>query len=209
MISVNKKYVDYSTIAKIWWGLYERAEINFVDQFISGKVDVVELGASVGVVTGHLAKKLGRGRLICVEANELLLDQIERNIVLNNGRARYQIIHGAISDVRETVQFRVDGKNTDSKLDKSGDHLVKGIFLSDLLKDLEIRRYELVADIEGAEKFILASDAQALQMCELMIIELHAIGSRSISICDMSSRIIELGFRMIMRRGSVFVFQRM
>ncbi len=57
-------------VASVFWGFYESAEGRLIERHLSDQYDVVELGASIGVISSHIAAKLGRGRkLIAVEPN--------------------------------------------------------------------------------------------------------------------------------------------
>ena len=81
----------------LYWGLYESAEIRFVQRYVGDDVDVVELGSSLGVVSCQIASQLsGDTRLVCVEANEEMLPTLRRNIANNTSLRKVRCVHGAI-----------------------------------------------------------------------------------------------------------------
>ncbi len=59
-------------------GLYEAAERQLVKAFIQPGDQILELGASIGIVTCYLAKSGGKnGKIVSVEPNSLLRDHFE------------------------------------------------------------------------------------------------------------------------------------
>jgi hypothetical protein len=81
----TKEGISDSVKANLFWGIYESAEIRFINQYLLNNLDVIELGSSLGLVSCCIAKNmLFDRRLICVEANPEMLSQIRRNLSLNN-----------------------------------------------------------------------------------------------------------------------------
>jgi FkbM family methyltransferase len=65
-------------------GGYERAERKLLSMLIREGDSVIELGASLGIVTTLLAKKAGSsGRVVAVEPNHLLRPHFERQLTVN------------------------------------------------------------------------------------------------------------------------------
>src|SRR3569623_3111351 len=50
--------------AKLLWGIYESAEIRFIQQYLRPDLDEEELGSSLGVVARHIALSVAGRRLI-------------------------------------------------------------------------------------------------------------------------------------------------
>lgn len=70
-------------------GGYERAERKILAQLVKEGDQVVELGASLGIVTTLLKKKVGAsGRVVAVEPNELLRPHFERQLSVNGETAQ-------------------------------------------------------------------------------------------------------------------------
>jgi FkbM family methyltransferase len=175
-------------------GLYERAEIRFVKRYVPVGSDVVELGASLGVVSAHIAAALSpRQKLVCVEANSTLRELWEG--VMAGAAVDCVLVNAAVGpiDGGETA-FWLDADPLCSRVSEGDSVLGQSVrvpqaSLSALLRRHEINgRFTLVADVEGAEAaFIVGDDQAALQRCEAMIIELHdtAIGEKAYTWQDM------------------------
>ena len=52
---------DYM-VASIVWKYYERAEVDLIKKWVPATGDVIELGASAGIITALIASRLGPGR---------------------------------------------------------------------------------------------------------------------------------------------------
>jgi FkbM family methyltransferase len=211
--------------AAILFGLYERSETRFVERWLPRDLDVVELGASIGVVSCHIARLLGgRRRLICVEANGRLIQQAERNIAINGWSHRVVFVHGAIDYSNgdlSAARFSVAAHNNlGSRLtprDATGESIdVPVVTLSQILLNHGIGDFALVCDIEGAEAGLIENDARALSRCRFIVIELHEANDGGVraDLNDMIGALESLGFVMRARsglrsRGPVCVFERL
>lgn len=204
--------------AMLFWGLYESAEIRFVQRFLRPGIDVVELGSSLGVVSCHIARKIAQeARLLCVEANPRLGGIIVNNLAVNAPSVKAKVINAAIdysSAESGTVRLNVGNTNLTSSV-ASGQNgcetlAIESTTLSRLLCEQGVEEYSLVADIEGAEIGILLHDRGALRRCRQIIAELHVSSSdgRTYSVEDLV-RILteECGYVLVARRGPVCVFE--
>lgn len=210
-------HVSSTTRAAIFFRLYERAELAFVDRYLRRDLDVVELGASIGVVSAAVAARLAEGpRLIAVEANPALGDHIRRNVAAASPSRRLMVEQKAISYEAagdRTVRFAIGTTNIASKLGEGGrDGLaVQATTLGALLEGHAVEQFTLVCDIEGAEAGILMADAAALEQCQLMIMELHesTFRGKRFEPTDLVEVIVHrLGFEVLAQRGPVYVFNR-
>lgn len=203
------------TKAMILFRLYERAEIGLVNRGLPEDADIVELGASLGVVSSHLANKLGAGRrLICVEANSEL-ESIWTDVV--GRRPGVTLLNAAISgELNGVSRFGIAADPLLSRLStrdcEERTLEVKSVTLSHLLSVNEFSDFFLVSDIEGAEAFfILGDDRDALSTCTGMIIELHDVhlDTRTVAWQDLRECLIsEHGFRVVAEHGPVVMFDR-
>lgn len=203
--------------ALIFWGFYEKPEVRFVKRYLPQDTDVIELGASIGVVTSHIAKKLGQARkIVSVEADPRLVPLIQRNVSLNAPGANVAVVHGAIDyspDNPATVHLRFGDSNLSGGVAHGGSLSgtdVPTIRLSDLLTRHRVDRFALVSDIEGAEVGLIEGDPEALTKCSLLIIELHDTRQkgRDITINDQVAAITARGFHFIESKKAVYVFRR-
>ena len=221
VIDTSSPVIVPSIKASLFWGFYESPEIRFVQRYLRNDLDVVELGSSIGVVSAHIARKMGQDRrLICVEPYSGLLDEIRINLALNAPRACYEIVHGAIDyspEHRDGVALAVGERNLGSRVVAAADAAaqacirVPAVTLSDILAQHRIQSYALVADIEGGEAGLLEHEEGALAQCQQLIIELHAatyagrpVGPEALDAALRSRH----GFKLCDRRATVGVYER-
>lgn len=199
--------------ASVFWGLYEKAEATFVERYVPVGQVVVELGSSLGIVATVIARRQPRS-MVCVEANQTLVESIKRNLALSAPAGVGTVINRAIDYTgTPTVRFTVDDNSLISSVRRSTGASERTVevptaTLSTILAEQQIGSYVLVMDIEGAEVGVLIKDAVAFRNCSLIVAELHAGSFEGIdySIEDLVSRFRELDFDVIDRRGPVCVF---
>lgn len=190
--------------AAIRFGLYERAERFMARNFITGERDIVELGASLGVISCELARQRRGVRQVSVEADPALAERTRRNLDLNGFRD-VAVENVAIDySGAETVRFSGDG-NLAGKVADGGGIAVPAKTLSALLARHGIAEYDLVVDIEGAEIGIFVNDREALAGCRRIAIELDG---NTIGGVDEADYIAQLGFALIYRHANCAVFER-
>ena len=221
-IDTRHKAVKHTVKAALLWGIYEAAETRFLQKYLTPSRDVVELGASLGVVTSHIARAVGtRHQIVVVEANPALLDSIETNVRRNCPGARLAVVHGAIfyppgdqTPAPTSIYLQLGNTNTDSSIgDGPGETsvAVPVVTLGQILQSHGIGAYTLVCDIEGAEIGLLEREKAALSRCQLLIAELHQTQweGQDVSADDLCARLqSEHGFRLRDRHGAVCVFDR-
>ncbi len=209
--------------AALFFGLYEKSEIRFVRRHLARDLDVVELGASLGVVSSHIAQHLApQRRLVCVEANPRLLERARANVLRNAPGASVAFVHGAIDYSRgggDTAAFSLSEGNLSSRLASPttvGTVVsVPRVTLTGVLREHGLTEYALVSDIEGAEAALLLADRDALQGCRALVIELHdaEVEGQRVGVEDSIRTIESLGFILrdrsgIGRAGPVCAFVR-
>lgn len=198
--------------ASLFWGLYESAEIRFIQRHLPADLDVVELGASLGVVSSHIARRLAPGRrLVCVEPNAALRPLAERNVGLNATGVALTQVTGAVAYGAPTVRFEAARRNIDSRLAGGLAGVeVPAVQLGRLLAQQGLGDFALVSDIEGAEAAVLAEDGAALARCRLIIAELHATthAGQAVSVEMLVGWVERLGFTVVDRHGPVVVARR-
>jgi FkbM family methyltransferase len=216
IIDTNNDYIPQCNAASLFWGLYERKEIEFVRKFLLRNLDVIELGSSLGAISLHIIKIQDRDKkTICVEANPYLIKTIEENIKLNVFWKKVETLNRAIDySGQSEVTFYISKNNLGSHLNHNEDAqptLVKTATLTELIHDYQIKDFALVSDIEGAEAGMILKDKEALLQCKQMIIELHPTSYEgyTYSVHDLRQKIENLhGFRLIAQHHGVYVFEK-
>ena len=69
--NVSPREMPKRIIASIFWGFYESAEIRLLNKYFKGDSDVIECGASSGIVSAFITvdaifRLIDRGALLCV-----------------------------------------------------------------------------------------------------------------------------------------------
>lgn len=210
VIDTSGAYISPSAKARLFWRLYERAEIEFIDRYLRPDLDVIELGSGLGVTSCHARRKLAASRqLICVEAEPACEENIKNNLERNCPGHEVIILKRRIGYDRAAAQ----GSSSPSALQDSPAERLSGqhVTLSGLLKEVGIGMYSLISDVEGAEAGFILHDGEALKRCQQMVIELHEsqLPSGSLSIAEQLDLLLQThGFTLIARRGSVCLLER-
>ncbi len=157
---------------------YEAAEANLIDRFLPRNLPVVELGGCLGLISGHIARRLEAAcELIVVEANPALADICLRNASLFGAKDNVRVINKAIAYGAATVAFRHSGNVHGNRMVDPANYRtisVETTTLGDVAALLgQSATFSLVCDIEGAEADMIASDRAVLERCAVAIIELH------------------------------------
>lgn len=190
---------------------YESAEIWAVRRHLRSDLDVIELGASIGVLSCHIRRKLAIDRrLYTVEPDPDLVKATEQNLQANGLDSGVTIVNGAISKSSGEQNFIRGNTNLNghaTQLSINGTIAVESVTLGELIAQFGIGEYALVCDIEGFEAELFTDDFEALGKCGQIILELHQLEDSG------RERLIEQlqlmhGFNLQARYGNVHVLAR-
>jgi FkbM family methyltransferase len=215
IIGTESSRVTSGMKASIFWRFYESAEARFILRYLPRGVPVIELGASIGVVTTLLARMTAPStRIVAVEADPELANIARRNVALNGEESRVEVVHSAIS--YETAPGGM------AELCRAGDNIsgrlrvdeapgpeeslrVPATTLSRILDERQIGGYVLVSDIEGAEAELFDREREALGRCAAAVVEFHATkrGGVSVTVDEEIERARQAGFVVLARHGPV------
>ena len=194
--------------AKIFWGVWESAEIRFSKRFAQTDT-IIELGSSVGVTLGVLSNLRRNTKFVCVEASATNFEKLSCLQKQLSPTNVYLLINKAIAYGKDYVGF-ASTSTTGSKIDetiKGSESSVPTITLTRLLEENQVNdKYTLITDIEGAESEIFFEDEVALKNCVRIIAELEDTPSYSIE--DQINKLISIEFSVTESYGNVFVFSR-
>jgi FkbM family methyltransferase len=211
---VNDQVFTPRVRAALFWRLYESAEIRMIRRHLGVATTVVELGASLGITSAHIASRLVRGsRLLCVEADSRLADGLGHRLAPHSSHIMLEIENLAITCASGPVDFALAGSNLDGRLtDGAAAHAasVEGATLRTLLDNRRIGEFDLVCDIEGAEASFLLGDPGALEGCRRAVFELHdtTFAGRAVTADELLESACDFGFRVIERHGVVVALDR-
>ena len=214
-LRIDTRGLAPSIKSQLLFGTYESAEVRAVQRYLRSDLDVIELGASIGVLSCHIRRKLRpERRLYCVETDASAAKMIRVNLELNGLNHNATVIHAALAYGDVETQFsrgetNLCGRIAEQSIDAS--LVVSTVTLETLVRDFSIRDYALVCDIEGSEWEMIANDTAALGSCAQIIMEVHsktntdhtARGDEMIDIlCNLG------GFLVRSRYGNIVVFEK-
>ena len=199
-------------------GSYEAKEARFIQEYLPPGSEVLELGASLGIVSSII---LGRrpSRLVSYEAVPGLVDIARQMIAHNHPDAPWELVHCAIAAEGVTeVSFAWSPEYTQGGSVARGPGAGEGATLLVPAASLAgvIERHGLpssawlVMDIEGMEWELARRQAAGLRHFAGIIVECHDItdGGRHVSHAQVLEEITRAGFDIVDRRGKVSVLMR-
>ena len=207
-IDISNSVIRKKIAASLYFKTYESAEVRFISKYLKKyEGTIVELGASIGVVSSTLAKANPKAKLFSFEADNRFIPIIENNIKINNisNANCFNEIIGASG-----YEFIPGEDNTMGKISKTNSESSKMSSLSQLIKKYNFSEFVLVSDIEGAEYFVLNEEDSVFNAIPLLIIELHPIQieNKLISVEDLKVRIETLGYEILDQYGSNVVAKK-
>ncbi len=171
-IRVNSE-VHPSIRASIFFGLYESCELRFVRKYLSNGEAVIELGASLGFISGYISEYKLPKILIGVEAHPKLMELCQFN---SNATIINAIALDSMSDKR--AYFMPNKFSTGGGIgfvDIPGSMKIGTVTVNQiLLKYGIVGDFVLISDIEGSEYLVLP-EVLASGRCKLLIIETHTV----------------------------------
>lgn len=214
-IDTRSPAVTPRTVATIFWGVYESAELRLVDRRLRRDLDVVECGSSLGGVSSAIAQRLEPGRrMLCVEANPALVPLLESNVKSNAPGTPVTVVNRAIDYEHDEVTFFEGDSSTGGRTSNTTGNpgiTVRAAKLSALLREHDIGDYVLVSDIEGAEVGFITHDVAGLSRCRQILLELHAgvyYGNPETEESLIAALESRHGFALKERLGSVALLER-
>lgn len=197
--------IDDEIRARFVRGSYESIERWFVEHYITGGTDVIDLGGGLGFVACYLDECIDPSdKLVVLEANEALIPVIERTEELND--ASFELHHGAYAPESETVSFESGDVATAGSVSKTEVATVKAFDLRRLVSRHELEQFNLVVDIEGSEYEMLTEEADVLSnRCSILIAEVHEVDGRTPT--EFQQAVEEMGFSLLDERDNVVVYR--
>ncbi|MBC5833299.1 FkbM family methyltransferase [Flavobacterium sp. F372] len=207
-IDISNPVIRKRIAASLYFKTYESAEVRFISKYLKDyDGTIVELSASIGVVSSTLAKANPKATLYSFEADKRFIPIIENNFKINNitNANCFNEIIGASG-----YEFIPGEDNTMGKISKTTSESNQMTSLSLLIKKYNFSEFVLVSDIEGAEYFVLSEDNAVFNAIPLLIIELHPIiiENKLISVEALKARIEFLGYQILEQYGSNIVAKR-
>lgn len=177
LLDLSAGHVPSTTKARVLLRIYEMEERWFVERYIDERSDVVELGAGVGFISCYARSRLAdESTYVAVEPVADVIPIIERNRELNG--LEFSIVERAYSSDDGPIAITVPDRFTASGRYRTdgNERTVETTDLESLVERFDLHRFDLIADIEGAELELLGTELDILESrCRTMVIELHDV----------------------------------
>jgi FkbM family methyltransferase len=194
---------------------YEAKEARFIRAYLPPGAEVLELGASLGIVSSII---LGRrpARLVSYEAVGPLAAVARQVVAHNHPAAPWELVHCAVADegVSE-VAFDWSPEYTQggsvARSEGTARLRVPAASLAAVIARHGFPETAwLVMDIEGMEWELARRQAAALRHFAGIIVECHDVkdGGRSVPHVEVVGALVAAGFDLVARRGQVSVLRR-
>jgi len=194
---------------------YEGEEAALVNHYVARGSTVIELGASLGIISSVIGQ-LAPVRLLCVEALPELVAVAQRMLARNCPAVRYKVIQCAIAPTDGTIPFEcaqggsLTGKVVNSLANKRAIELPARRLSTLLAQEGVDDPFYLVCDIEGMEVALFLDDAVAFARCAGLVLESHSTEyqGRKFSPDEIFRLCESLGFELVERRKNVGYLKR-
>jgi len=207
--------VDAHVAARIYFGLWEPAEIHFSKKHVTDGDNIIELGSSIGVTLATLCSTKRLKSYVAVEASPVSSKILSSTIaqfpnvdIVKLGRA----ISYANERTVDFLELSLTGSRLAATKEKIGNsencHKVEVVQLNDIVAKYipADENYVLISDIEGAEAEIFEMDTAALERCKRIICELENTEKHTIE--DQVLLVKLIGFSVTEYYGNVYVFEK-
>ncbi len=199
-------------------GGYESAERRLVAGLIKEGDHVLELGASIGILSSILWKTVGpHGRVLSVEANAELRPYFERQMKVNNLEGEWIEVLGCpiwrdeVPDAVRHQRFAPSQNNLGGMASAShSENRVEARWCTarQICHQYRMEPTAMVIDVEGSEAVLSTTSPTFPPSLKTIIIEIHPllIGQEIAAACVQA--VVDDGFRLAAFFGSVFGFRR-
>lgn len=154
--------------------LYEQSERQIVQKFLSTDMPVIELGASIGVVSCMVNRRLkAPDQHVVVEANPELIPTLKKNRDTNG--CRFAIIQAAIAYDSDSITFFFNGVSLLGSIYGQGRKTeVPTKTLQSIAENAGFDHFTLICDIEGSEISLLEHEMDYIrEHVGLVLMETH------------------------------------
>jgi FkbM family methyltransferase len=192
----------------LWLSRHEEPERIAVGRFLDPALPVIELGASTGMLSCLINRRLRRPDAhVAVEANPDLISVLRSNRTLNG--CSFAVVHAAVAYDRRSIGF---ARGEDHLAGQADAHVelegaIETTTLGQLLDGFKFERATLVCDIEGMEIDLWRHEGDTLaQRIVWLIVELHEPISGREAVHAFIDGLEARGFALVWERSWTRVF---
>lgn len=195
---------------------YEREEASLISRYLPANHAVVELGGSIGVVSGLIRSRLAPGtKHIIVEANPELIEICREN-AQQGDPSNTIIINAALGYGAQALRFALGDEIHSNRIlapNETAKHTIEvpATTLSEVMNSVDQEEgFSLVCDIEGAELEMIRKEAAVVARAAFVVMELHPdlyLGGTDDE-REIECVMLELGFEQVERISNVCLWRR-
>ena len=191
-IGVDNPAIETRYKALLLNGAYETQERALLSKHLQGDLPLIELGGCIGAVSCIANKRLRiPERHVVVEANPRLIPTLTSN--RDRNRARFRIVNAAIA-YTERAQF-AEGSFTSGFVGAKGAITVPARTVESIAEESGFERFDLICDIEGAEKDLIENESALLRSrVRWILVEMHPSILGDETVARLHGRLVSLGF---------------
>lgn len=198
-----------SSKSQFLFNLYEQPEIALVKKYVQPDVPIIELGGCIGVVSCVANRLLANpSEHVVLEANPAVLDLLKANRDRNG--CSFRVEHAALGYASATVEFYINsGFMSGSSFRKTEKKIaVPAITLAQLAAQSQFARFNLLADIEGAEIDLVEHESEVLSThVQRIMLETHPHIVGEAAVNGMIDRLKSVGFVVLEKTGLQLVME--
>jgi len=192
----------------LWLSRHEEPERIAVVRFLDPALPVIELGASTGMLSCLINRRLRQPDAhVAVEANPDLISVLQSNRALNG--CSFAVVHAAVAYDRRSIGFARGEDHLAGQADAHAalEGTIETTTLGRLLDRFEFERATLVCDIEGMEIDMWRQEGDTLaQRIVWLIVELHEPISGVEAVHEFIDGLEARGFTLVWERSWTRVF---
>jgi FkbM family methyltransferase len=216
-VPLKNSPLDPKTRRRLMRGSYELPECDLVRTFIKPGEQVLELGASVGIVTCFLGRQAGStGRLVCVEADARLKAPFETQLAVNGVRAVWvnalccPLWQDQVPAHIAKMSFQQSERTLSGRAvaGPAGGEGAPWLTALAICRETKLEPTALVVDIEGSEGVWSEYPPNLPDSIGLVIAEFHPGLLGSTITGQAVQAILEQGFVVAALRQNVLAFKR-
>ena len=205
-ISVTNPSIATRHKALLFNGSYELPERRLLAAHLRGDLPLIELGGCIGVLACLSNRRLSDPeKHLVVEANPHLIPTLERNRSANG--CRFRVLNAALGySAGGMVRFE-EGAFTSGFVGDRGALEVPARTLDSIAAAAGFDRFDLICDIEGAEKDLIEQEGAYLQRhVRMLLLEMHPgiVGEETVDSLD--ARLRDLGFEHLQSDRTVYCY---
>ena len=193
------------------FNLYEQPEIALVKKYVQPDVPIIELGGCIGVVSCVANRLLTNStQHIVLEANPAVLDALKANRDRNG--CHFRVEHAALGYASANVEFYVNsGFMSGSTFRKTEQKIaVPAITIERLADQSQFARFNLLADIEGAEIDLVEHESEFLaRHVQRILLETHPHIVGQAAVNRMIDTLRSVGFDVLEQTGLQLVMENL